>query len=138
MKPKLTSLVLSFAVLITISGSATAKPLNPQQTKLVNNASTVNTRSPKVQAKLSIASINNWQFFSIKQDLGTSYTPQQAADWNQIAILSKPYRSNLANAPKPFRYWRFSDIKEDLGASYTPQQSADWNRLAILTKPYRS
>jgi hypothetical protein len=138
MKPKLTSLVLSFAVLATISSSATAKPLNPQQTKLVNNASTVNTRLPKVQAKLSIASTNNWQFFSIKQDLGASYTPQQAADWNQIAILSKPYRSNLANAPKPFRYWRFSDIKEDLGASYTPQQSGDWNRLAILTKPYRS
>jgi hypothetical protein len=138
MKPKLLSAVLSFAALITISSSANAKPPNPQQTKLANNSSTVNTRSPKVQAKLSIASVNNWQFFSIKQDLGASYTPQQAADWNQIAILSKPYRSNLANAPKPFRYWQFFSIKQDLGASYTPQQSGDWNRLAILTKPYRS
>jgi hypothetical protein len=92
MKPKLTSLVLSFAVLATISSSATAKPLNPQQTKLVNNASTANTRSPKVQAKLLIASINNWRFSDIKEDLGASYTPQQSGDWNHLAILTKPYR----------------------------------------------
>jgi hypothetical protein len=84
MKPKPTSLVLSFA---------TAKPPNSQQMELVNNAPPVNTRSPKVQAKRSIAPVNNRQFSSTKQDLVASYTPQQTADWNRLGVLTKPYRS---------------------------------------------
>jgi hypothetical protein len=126
MKLKVVSLVLSFAVLVTVSSSASAKPPSPQQVKIVNSASTVKP-------------VSRWRFFSINQDIGNSYTPQQETDWAQIATVSKPYRSNLPNAPKkPFRYWRFVNINEDLGASYTPQQETDWSRLAGLTKPYRS
>lgn len=126
MKPKVVSLVLSFAALISFSSSANARPSNSQ---IVNNAAR------------SFCCLNDWRFNSLKQDFGSfPYILQQASDWKQIAILSKPYRSNSvvsANTAKPFSLWQFNSIAQDLGISYNQQQATDWNRLATLTKPYR-
>jgi hypothetical protein len=80
--------------------------------------------------------ISRWQFISSNQDLRIPHTRQSENDWNRIAILSKPYRSEITGL-KPFSQWAFENIRVDLGTNYTPQQKIDWDAISILTKPYR-
>jgi hypothetical protein len=127
MKFKLTSALLSFAVLTTISTTANAKP-RIDYTKIVNNPLTVNIARP--------LPISLWKFSSPNQDLGGLLTRQSISDWNRILIVSKPYRGG-GSTVKPFAQWGLENLKRDLGDSYTPKQADDWQALAILTKPYR-
>ena len=123
MKSKLILLLLSIAVSAVFGTPSNAKPSN---SPVANNAAR------------SFCCLNDWRFNSLKQDFGSfPYTQRQASDWNQIAILSKPYRSGAVNTAKPFSLWRFNSPKEDLGNQATSKLLSDWNQIAILSKPYR-
>jgi hypothetical protein len=129
MKPKVIPLVLSFAVLLAISSSVNAKPID--RTKIANGPSVTKIARPKP--------ISQWQFVNANNDLRVPHTRQSFSDWNRIAILSKPYRSGITGL-KPFSQWAFENIRVDLGASYTAQQKVDWDAISILSDaptPYR-